>query len=259
MRDGRYLLDQAAIVYAPSLTAFDALRERVGAGSTARAELLALGNASPPRADAAALPSLPQAERQALAIGSLFAPDQRRVLVGAAASEAAAKKEAGRYRLVHIAAHGFVDDVSPMYSWLALSASAADKEDGRLEAREVINLPLEADLAVLSACETGRGRVASGEGMIGLSWAFLMAGSTNVLVSQWRVDADSTEKLMLDFYRRAVHSRASAPAPLDLAEALRAATLALRRMPAYRHPFYWAAFRLVGSGSFARAAIPAAP
>jgi len=256
LRDGRYLLDQAAIVYAPSLTAFDALRERVGAGATARGELLALGNASAPGAGTEVLPKLPQAERQAQALGSLFAPEQRTILVGSAASEAAAKKEAGRYRLLHIAAHGFVDDVSPMYSWLALTPSPAEREDGRLEAREVINLRLDADLTVLSACETGRGRVASGEGMIGLSWAFLIAGSTNVLVSQWRVDADSTEQLMLDFYRRAAKPRTSDQEPLDLAEALRAATLALRRMPAYRHPFYWAAFRLVGSGSLPRRATP---
>lgn len=248
MRDGRYLVDQAAIVYAPSLTAFEALRERVSVGAVARFELLALGNATPPRAASVTLPRLPQAERQARALGHLFPPTQRTILVGDAASEAAVKREAARYRLLHVAAHGFVDDVSPMYSWLALSPSPAEKEDGRLEAREVINLRLDADLTVLSACETGRGHVASGEGMIGLSWAFLIAGSANVLVSQWRVDADSTERLMLDFYRRASSAEAGASGPLDFAEALRASTLALKQEPVYRHPFYWAAFRLVGSG-----------
>jgi CHAT domain-containing protein len=259
LRDGRYLLDQAAIVYAPSLTALDALRERPRGSAAGRAELLALGNATPPRSVSAALPPLPQAERQARALGALFAPEQRTILVGAAASESAAKRELGRHRLIHIAAHGFVDNVSPMYSGLALASSAGEEEDGRLEAREVINLRLEADLTVLSACETGRGRVASGEGMIGLSWAFLIAGSANVLVSQWRVDADSTEQLMLDFYRRGASAGMRGSVPLDLAEALRAATLALRRKPAYRHPFYWAAFRLVGSGSIPQETMPRMP
>ena len=203
MRDGRYLAEKAAVVYAPSLTAFDAL----GAGSAEdiadapRSGLLALGNPTPARGAPFALQPLPQAGRQVRALAAFFRPDQRSILVGDAATETAAKREAGGYRMIHVAAHGIVDDASPMYSWLALAPSPSGEDDGRLEAREVINLPLRADLSVLSACETGRGRVASGEGVIGLSWAFLVAGSANVLVSQWRVDADSTERLVLEFYR----------------------------------------------------------
>jgi len=261
MRDGRYLADTAAVVYAPSLTAFDALR----AGppehgpATPRSDLLALGNPTPPRGVPLALPPLPQAARQVQALAAFFPPDRRSVLVGDAATESAAKREAGGYRMIHLAAHGIVDDVSPMYSWLALAPSPSGEDDGRLEAREVINLPLRADLTVLSACETGRGRVASGEGVIGLSWAFLVAGSANVLVSQWRVDADSTERLVMEFYR-AVGGRTAAARPVDFASALRAAMLKVREDPAYRHPFYWAAFRLVGSGRTRASPVgPAAP
>jgi CHAT domain-containing protein len=98
--------------------------------------------------------------------------------------------------------------------------------------------------------------VSSGEGVIGLSWAFLIAGSANVLVSQC-VDADSTERLVVEFYR-AVGTASARPA--DFAAALRAAMLKVREEPAYRHPFYWAAFRLVGSGrARAKPAGPAAP
>lgn len=261
MRDGRYVVDKATVVYAPSLTAFDALRAGPPGDdlATPRSELLALGNPTPPRGTSFALQPLPQAGRQVRALEAYFPADQRRILVGDAATETAAKREAGGHRMIHIAAHGIVDDASPMYSWLALAPSPSGEDDGRLEAREVINLPLRADLTVLSACETGRGRVASGEGVIGLSWAFLVAGSANVLVSQWRVDADSTERLVLEFYR-AVGGGIPSARPADYAAALRAAMLKVREEPAYRHPFYWAAFRLVGSGrARAKPVGPAAP
>jgi CHAT domain-containing protein len=173
-------------------------------------------------------------------------PSDAHILVGDAATETAAKRAAGDYRLIHIAAHGVVDDASPMYSWLGLASAPDGEDDGRLEAREVINLPLRADLTMLSACETGRGRVSSGEGVVGLSWAFLVAGSANVLVSQWRVDADSTERLVREFYRAI--GGAPAASQVDYAAALRSAMLKVREDPVYRHPFYWAAFRLVGSG-----------
>jgi CHAT domain-containing protein len=243
--------DKAAVVYAPSLTAFEALRggTRSAVSATARPGLLALGNPSPPPGAPFPLPALPQAERQVRALEAFFPPDARHVLVGDAATETAAKREAGDYRLIHIAAHGIVDDASPMYSWLALAPSRSGEDDGRLEAREVINLSLQADLTVLSACETGRGRVSSGEGVIGLSWAFLIAGSANVLVSQWRVDADSTERLVLEFYRAIAAAPASRPA--DYASALRSAMLKVRQDPCLSAPLLLG--RLPSGGQWPRA------
>src|SRR5262249_48068190 len=126
----------------------------------------------------------------------------------------------------------------PMYSAVLLALTPTDHDetdDGRLEARELMDLHLDADLVVLSACETARGRIDAGEGLLGLSWALLMAGSRDVVVSQWKVDAASTAQLMLAFHRVLVRDRHATP---DVGAALRAATRQVQQDPQYRHPFY---------------------
>ena len=110
-----------------------------------------------------------------------------------------------------------------------------------LEAREILELPLRADLVVLSACETARGRVTDGEGIIGMSWAFQAAGVPAALVSQWKVDSESTTQLMLAFYGQLV--RGGGPA-----SALQSASRAMLRSPQFAHPYYWAGFALLGQG-----------
>jgi CHAT domain-containing protein len=237
--DGRYLVEHAAIAYAPSLTAL--ATARTATRRERPRELLALGN---PALAAGGPAPLVEAERQVTAIARRFPAGRRDVRVGPAATEAAIKAEAGRSRIVHVAAHGTLDAASPMYSALLL-APGSPQDDGRLEARELAELDLESALVVLSACETARGRVSAGEGIIGLSWAALVAGARRVVVSQWKVDAASTTDLMTGFYR---HLRAPIDAPAgDEADALRAAALELLRRPASRHPFYWAAFTVVGA------------
>ncbi|HEV7503160.1 MAG TPA: CHAT domain-containing protein, partial [Vicinamibacteria bacterium] len=105
--------------------------------------------------------------------------------------------------------------------------------------REILEMSLDADLAVLSACETGRGQSGAGEGLIGMTWAFFVAGCPTTVASQWKVEAASTNRLMLAFHRelRAGHSPA---------EALRLAALTQLRRPGERHPFYWAGFVAMG-------------
>jgi CHAT domain-containing protein len=93
---------------------------------------------------------------------------------------------------------------------------------------------------VLSACETGRGRVGRGEGLIGLSWAFFVAGCPTTVVSQWSVDSESTSRLMLGFHRALARGRSRA-------EASRDAALALKRDRRWAHPFHWAPFIVVGA------------
>ena len=112
--------------------------------------------------------------------------------------------------------------------------------DGRLEAWEVLDLKLSADLAVLSACETARGSFGWGEGLIGLSWSLVAAGASTAVVSQWEVDSASTTKLMIAFHDRLLHSPAAATGMASVPEALQHAALDVMRDPAYRHPFYWA-------------------
>jgi CHAT domain-containing protein len=166
------------------------------------------------------------------------------VYVGADATEARLKLDAPRATIVHIAAHGVLDDASPMYSHVALGSSRGDGEDGILEAWELANLHLPASIVVLAACETARGHAGGGEGMIGMTWALLVGGAAAAVVSQWRVESSSTAELMLAFHRHvkpALDRRRGAAA----AAALRAAQLELLRDERYRHPFYWAGFVVV--------------
>lgn len=251
---GRYLVEEHAVSYAPSLSV---LREmsRVArpAAAAARggAALLAVGYAGAEGVDAdkktllgaSGAAPLPEAARQARELGRLYRAGESKVYVGQEASEDRVKRDVGRYRVVQFATHGILDDANPMYSRVLLSPAADKSEDGLLEAWEMMGLDLHADMVVLSACDTARGRYGAGEGVIGMSWALFIAGSPTTVVSQWKVESASTTTLMLDFHRNllAPHTRVSK------AEALRRTSLRLLRGPQpYRHPFYWAAFVVVG-------------
>ena len=120
------------------------------------------------------------------------------------------------------------------------------KEDGLLEAWEISQMDLKADLAVLSACETGRGRVSAGEGLIGLTWAFFVAGVPTTVVSQWKVESASTATLMLAFHRALRSDNPSGVSAFAIARALQRAELQLLRTQQYAHPFYWAGFIVLG-------------
>src|SRR5205807_640403 len=101
---------------------------------------------------------------------------------------------------------------------------------------------------VLSACETARGRVTAGEGVIGLAWAVFVAGCPATVVSQWKVDSASTTELMLEFHRRLRTQTVKASTDASTARALQQAAIKLLRSNEYSHPFYWAAFVVVGNG-----------
>ena len=185
---------------------------------------------------------LPASGDEVRAVAELFEPHASRIYVGEEAGEENVKRNplvAGA-RQVHFATHGLLDDHDPAYSGLLLSMSQGGREDGLLQVHEIFNLKISADLVVLSACETGTGKQVRGEGIIGLSRAFMYAGASSLVVSLWQVADESTAELMLGFYR---HLRAGA----DKAEALRAAKQELARDERYSHPFYWAPFILVGS------------
>jgi len=249
----RYLVQDTAISYAPSLTA---LREmvRTRLRPTHQSTLIAFGN---PRIGAGvlsrrkmtlmdeALSPLPEAEIQAKAVAEIYAPESR-VYVGSDAREDRWKAEAPGYRIVHLATHGVLDNRSPLYSYLVLtpSGNAKNAEDGLLEAWEIMQTPLNADLVVLSACETARGKVSPGEAVIGLTWAFFVAGSPATLVSQWKVESASSTALMKDFHNRWKGGRTG----LSKARALQAASVQMLHSHNYAHPFYWAGYIIVGNG-----------
>ena len=166
------------------------------------------------------------------------------VYTGAAAQEATFKREAGKYRYLHLASHAFFNDASPLLSCVFLAvpppSDAAGSEDGFLTARELFEMKLNADLVTLSACQTGRGELHSGEGMIGLTWALNVAGCPAQLVSQWSVDDEATATLMRQFYRELKAGQSKG-------KALQSAAAIVRdQEEMLRHPYYWAAFVLLG-------------
>jgi CHAT domain-containing protein/tetratricopeptide (TPR) repeat protein len=256
----RYLIEDCAIAYAPSLTALGEmikLRDR-RRDSTGPSTLLAFGNpalgtetislAKSVLMDEKLYP-LPDAEREVNVIKQIYGPANSRVYVGAEAREERVKAEAGGYRILHLATHGILNDSNPMYSHLVLAQAEGDsKEDGLLEAWEIMKLDLNADLAVLSACETARGRVGAGEGMIGLSWALFVAGCPTSVLSQWKVESASTTELMVEFHCQLKSQMATGSSRISAARALREAALKLQRTNRYRHPFYWAGFVVTGKG-----------
>lgn len=256
----RYLIEDSAIAYAPSLTALremNKLRERKK-DSTDSLTLLAFANPALGKQTVTRVKSvlmdekldpLPEAERQVNAIKQIYGAPKTKVYIGEEAREERAKAEAGSYRILQFATHGILNDSSPMYSQLLLAQSEADtREDGLLEAWEIMKLDLKADLVVLSACDTARGRVGAGEGMIGLSWAFFVAGSPTSVLSQWKVDSASTTELMVEFHRQLKAQMTNSSDSFSAARALREADLKLLRSERYRHPFYWAGFVVTGKG-----------
>jgi CHAT domain-containing protein len=233
----RYLIEDVSVSYAPSITV---LREMMRLHTATRGPrtLLAFGN--PPHGE----PALPETESEVHRLAQIYGASSR-VYLGAEAREDRWKTEAPAYRVLHLATHGVLDDASPLYSHLLLAPSErGSTEDGLLEAWEIMNVPLKAELVILSACETARGRVAAGEGVLGLMWAVFVAGSPATLVSQWRVDSASSTALMVAFHREwnadgGVTSKG---------QALQAASIAVLRTPGFSHPYYWAGFILAGDG-----------
>jgi CHAT domain-containing protein len=193
------------------------------------------------------LDPLPESEQEVRALRRLYGMSRSKVYIGAEAREDRVKSEAGQARILHFATHGMLNNASPMYSHLVL-AEGGTSEDGLLEAWELMQLDLKADLVVLSACETARGRIGIGEGVIGLSWSMFIAGVPSIVVSQWKVEAASTRDLMVDFHRALISQARAGRSKPTTTEALRRAALNLMRNPETRHPFYWAGFVLVGDG-----------
>ena len=255
--ENRHLIETAAVSYAPSLTVLREMKKvkRSGALNDPAGTLLALGNPAleqetitraRQRYRDARLEPLPEAEREVAAIGGLYGSQRSKVYTGAQAREQLLKEESGRYAMLHLATHAIVNNENPMYSALVLSQSGKQRnEDGLLEAWEIMKLNLRARMVVLSACETARGQVEHGEGMMGLSWAFFAAGVPTVVVSQWRVESASTTALMIEFHRQL---QAPGRARRTTAEALRQAALKLLQRDRSLHPFYWAGFVVVGDG-----------
>jgi CHAT domain-containing protein/tetratricopeptide (TPR) repeat protein len=195
--------------------------------------------------------SLPASRKEVTEVRALFSQRQgfpgawlfprSRVYLNREATEGRLKA-AGleRYRYVHLATHGVVDQDHPGLSRLLLEPEKGSGEDGVLHLGEIYSLRLNADLVVLSACDTGLGRIARGEGIIGLARGFLYAGAASLLVSLWPVSDEAAAGLLRDFYGEILAGRSKA-------RALREAKLrTMGRNPEYAKPYYWSSFVLVG-------------
>jgi CHAT domain-containing protein len=185
------------------------------------------------------LPALPGAQREAKGIAALFPPDRVEVHVGEAALESLLKTPSASAQRLHIASHGVISTTDAEESYVLLAPDESD--DGLLYLGEVFDLELEAELVVLSGCETGLGPRLAGEGLLGLARGFLYAGARDLVVSLWSISDAGTVDLMVDFYRRLEAGRAPA-------EALREAKLA-RIDGGETDPFLWAPFVVFGAPS----------
>ena len=257
-----YLIEEFSIVYAPSASVFCRLAADPSKGQGRTQELLAYGDPVFGRGTAVAgtmslgdivrssyerggitLPPLPNTRAEVLRIAKLFPPERRTIHLGASATEASIKLEKlTGYKRLHFATHAVIDDQAPGRSGIVLSLVNSGKEDGILRANEIFNLEMDADLVVLSACQTGLGKLVKGEGMIGLTRAFLYAGSARVLVSLWEVNDRATADFMTLFYEKMKDG-------MSPGAALRSAKLAMIHSgaPAYQHPYFWTPFVLVGT------------
>jgi CHAT domain-containing protein len=238
----RYLIEEKPIFFAPSLSV---LIEMSGQPSRLGKEfsLLALANPTIPKSVPSKLSPLPEAETEVEELNSLNLGPSK-IAIGDSATESLLKTESKHFSALHLATHGVLNNNNPLRSHLVLAADK-DNEDGILEASEIMRLNLNADLVALSACETARGRIGAGEGVVGISWAFFLAGCRSTLVSQWKVNSDSTARLMAKFYQK-IGKTTSRIKP-DKSQALRRASLEILKDPRYGHPFYWAGFVLVGN------------
>ena len=188
-----------------------------------------------------ALAPLPFSREEVTGIAALY-PKRSETYLGSEATEERAKSVTTRARYVHFATHGYLDERFPLNSALVLTIpeKAEGRDNGLLQAWEIFEqVRLKADLVVLSACQTGLGKELGGEGLIGLTRAFQYAGARSILASLWNVDDLKTAQMMKSFYTQLQNGKSKD-------EALRTVQLGLLRSRSSSHPFYWAAFTLVG-------------
>ncbi len=250
-KDGKYLIEKHTILTAPSIQVLQLTqeqRQRVGARHVVPLQgndALVVGNPTMPSVQpepgqpAQPLPSLPGAETEANAIAPLF---NTKPLIGNQATKSAIKQLMPKARIIHLATHGLLDDVRGLGSAIALAPDSSYKEEigkvnGLLTAEEILDMKLNAELVVLSACNTGRGKI-TGDGVIGLSRALISSGVPSVLVSLWSVPDAPTASLMTEFYQNLQNNP-------DKAQALRQAMLTTRKNHP-NSPKDWAAFTFIG-------------
>jgi len=234
---GKFLIEKHTILTSPSIQVLDlSYQQRQRASGK---EVLVVGNPTMPSISfqigepPQQLPSLPGAEQEANAIAQLL---NTQTITGNQATKAAILPKLTQAKIVHLATHGLMDDFTGQGIPGAIALAPGGKDNGLLTASEILDLKLKAELVVLSACDTGRGRI-TGDGVIGLSRSLIAAGAPSVIVSLWALPDASTASLMTEFYRNMQQNP-------DKAQALRNALLTT--MKQYPNVVNWGAFTLIG-------------
>ena len=225
-----YWIEDTVVAYANSLVLLAASASQ----PVARAKkLLLVGNPISPSAE---FPDLPQASTEMTDVERYFAAPERTVLSRQQATAAAyLESKPAQYSFIHFVAHGTASRASPLDSAVILSKQG---DSYKLYARDIVTQPLHANLVTISACHGAGERTYSGEGLVGLTWAFLRAGAHGVIAALWEVNDNSTPELMDDLY--AEIQKGSAPDA-----ALHHAKLKLLHSGTiYQKPFYWAPFEI---------------
>jgi len=265
--ESHYVLTAHVVTYAPSATVLYLLRTShsthqatlrfLGVGDvpyqrTSALETAKTNGSVPTRSDASGdlfgspgvkLKELPGSREEVIAAGEAVG-NRSALLLGKKATETAFKSQPlADFQIIHLAVHGIASAKFPDRAALVLESDPASHEDGLLQVREIRNLPLNAELVTLTACDTGQGRLLGEDGIANLEQAFLLAGAKTVIASLWGADDTYTLALMKHFYRHLVDGQ-------DKGWALRQAKIDLLGEFGERAlPFYWAGFTMVGDGS----------
>ncbi|MDD1474274.1 CHAT domain-containing protein, partial [Dolichospermum sp. ST_sed4] len=237
---GKYLIEKHTILTAPSIQVLDLThKQRIASKKSGigKGEILVVGNPTMPKNPITdeQLTSLPGAEREAIKIAKLLNTQE---ITGSKATKIAIVQKMLKARIIHFATHGLVDDFKGFGVPGAIAFASSGKDNGFLTSGEILDLKLNAELIVLSACDTGRGRI-TGDGVVGLSRSLISAGIPSIVVSLWSVGDDSTSLLMTEFYKNMQQKQ-------DKATALRQAMLTTMKHKNYQSPYHWAAFTLIG-------------
>ena len=239
--NGKYLIEKHTIVTAPAIQVLDLTqKQRVKVQQANPKGLVVVGNPTMPKVTVKIgeppeqLNPLPAAENEAITIAKLL---NTKALTGNEATKTAILSQLPQARIIHLATHGLLDDFKGLGVPGAIALAPSGNDNGLLTADEILNLKLNAELVVLSACDTGRGRI-TGDGVIGLSRSLITAGVPSIIVSLWSVPDAPTASLMTEFYRNWQEKK------LDKAQALRQAMLTT--MKNHPNPKDWAAFTLIG-------------
>jgi len=257
--DEEFLISRHTVSYAASCSSLLLLKERRAAGPVPR-KLLALANPEYPRqgsslggekvnpaglmksiyeSEGFELVPLKQSRKEVRAIARFFPEGARDIYLGRAASEERFKTAALEdYGIIHLSCHAYQDERVPFRSGLFLSLHDGQREDGLLQAREIVHLRLRAGLVVLSACRSSRGYIERGEGTMGLNRVLFFAGAQSVLSSLWEVGDRAAAEFMGHFYDHLFRGESKTLG-------LRSAKLRMLKS-GYGHPFYWSAFVLHG-------------